>query len=305
MAGEFKTTLLREKFVMSENGPAALKSEPVIALSNRIVLNLAGSPKEQPETYIIRSQNMHSCARLAAAIAKEYTERGAIMKRVIPFYWRNLWLDAIKGYEKDWNPDIWGAIYYKGRVIFDHGEHHPFLDIIEKCDAANQEDYTKSVAFAEDAFRQAGKDVTIKQDSNIALIVTMKDDVAQCGIILRGAGKKATFNLIVKPRPNGEAIRFPTIMTTSALFLEGIQLAFAVGFANRKREMGMVDRYSDEDRKARRGAERLANLSGAINTIEEKYQITYRPERPDFQRMVRESDEHAGKILAEAEEDSE
>lgn len=305
MKGEFKTTLLREKFVMTENGPAALKAEPIIALSNRIVLSLEGSDKEQPETYIIRAQNMHSCARLAAAIAKEYTERGAIMKRVIPFYWRNLWLDAIKGYEKDWNPDIWAAIYYKGRVIFEHGEHHAFLDIIEKCDAVNQEDYTQSVAFAESAFQQAGKDVTIKQDSNIALIVTVRGNEAQCGIILRGANKKATFNLMVKPLPNGEPVRFPTIMTGAALFLEGIQLAYAVGFANRKRDMGMIDRYSDEDRKARRGAERLANLSSAIQTLENKYDIKYRPERPDFQRMVREADEHAAKILAEAEENAE
>src|SRR5690606_35385364 len=113
---------------------------------------------------------------------------------------------------------------------------------------------------------------------NIALIVTMKGDEAQCGIILRGAGKKATFNLMVKPMPKGEPVRFPTVMTGAALFLEGIQLAFAVGFANRKRDLDLIARFSDEDRKARRGAERLANLTNAVESLEKKYHITYRPE---------------------------
>lgn len=297
MALEFKSTLLREKFTLKD--PAAPASEaPVVALSNRMVLPLAHPQGlEESETYVVRTQNMHSCVRLCAAIAKEYFERGAMMKRVTPFRWDNVWRDVIKGYEKDWNPDIWCAIYHKGRVLYEDGTRHPFLDIIEQCDAVNRDNYSQSVAFAEKAFQQAGKEMKIEHDSNIALIVSIKEDEAKCGVILRGANKKTTFNYNVRQRKNGDPVRIPTILTVSAAFLEGVQLAFSVGMANRKRQVALIEKFSDEDRKGKRGAERLINLSSAIEGLERKYNVNYRPDRPDFPQMVREAEEFAMKIL--------
>ncbi len=297
MALEFKSTLLREKFVLKD--PAAAPSEaPVVALSNRMVLPLVHPQGlEETETYVVRTQNMHSCVRLCAAIAKEYFERGAMMKRVVPFRWDNVWRDVIKGYEKDWNPDIWCAIYFKGRMIYEDGTRHPFLDIIEQCDAVNRDNYSQSVAFAEKAFQQAGKEMKIEHDSNIALIVSIKDDEAKCGVILRGANKKTTFNYSVKQRKNGDPVRIPTILTVSAAFLEGVQLAFGVGMANKKRQVALIEKFSDDDRKGKRGAERLVNLSSAIEGLERKYNVNYRPDRPDFPQMVREAEDFAMKIL--------
>ncbi|PZQ46921.1 MAG: hypothetical protein DI551_04320 [Micavibrio aeruginosavorus] len=298
MSAEFKTTLLREKFTLKDPSGDLSDTPPVVALSNRIVLPLTNPLNEPPETFVVRTQNMHSCTRLAGAIAKEYFERGAIMPRVMPFRWENLWRDVIKGYEKDWNPDIWCAIYHKGRVIFEEGARHPFLDIIEQCDAVNREDYGQSVSFAEKAFQQAGKAMKIDHDSNIALIVSVKDNEAKCGVILRGANRKTTFNYSVKPRKRGgDDVRIPTILTVSAAFLEGVQLAFSVGMTNRRRATGLLEKYSDEDRKGKRGAERLVNLSTAIEGLERKYVVQYRPDRPDFQQMVRDAEEFAMKIL--------
>lgn len=298
MSAEFKTTLLREKFVLRDPSGDLSDTPPVIALSNRMVLPLTSTVGEESETYVIRTQNMHSCTRLAAAIAKEYFDRGAIMKRVMPFRWENLWNDVTKGYEKDWNPDIWAAIYYKGRIVYEEGTRHPFLDIIEKCDAANRENYAESVAFAEKAFQQAGREMKIDHDSNVALIVSIRDDEAKCGVILRGANRKTTFNYSVKPKKiGGEEVRVPTILTVSAAFLEGVQLAFGVGMTNRKRSIGLIEKYSDDDRKGKRGAERLINLTSAIEGMERKYFVQYRPDRPDFQAMVREAEEFAMKIL--------
>lgn len=298
MAYEFKTSLLREKFVLRDPAGDNADTPPIIALSNRMVVPLANRFGDHAETYVIRTQNMHSCTRLAAAIAKEYYEHGPIMSRDYNFNWGQLWNDVIKGYEKDWNPDIWAAVYYKGRVVFEDGERHGFLDIIEKCDTANKQDYTQSVLFAESAFRQAGKAIKIEHDSNIALIVSIKEDEAKCGIILRGATRKTTFNYTVKTKKlDGDPIRIPTILTAAAAFLEGVQLAFAVGMINRKRDSEMIDKYSDEDRKGKRGAERLINLGKAIESLERKYVVSYRPDRPDFPALVKQSEEIAMKIL--------
>jgi hypothetical protein len=297
MSLDFKSSLLREKFTLKDISIDLSDMPPVVALSNRMTLPLANE-KEEAETFVVRAQNMHSCVRLCAAIAKEYYERGAIMKRVMPFHWENIWRDVIKGYEKDWNPDIWCAIYYKGRAVYEDGTRHPFLDIIEKCDAANNQNYAESVIFAERAFQQAGKSLRIEHDSNVALIVSVKKDEAKCGVILRGAARKTTFNYTVKKRRiNVEEIKIPTILTVSAAFLEGVQLAFSVGMTNRKRAAGLIDKYSDEDRKGRRGAERLVNLGNAIENLENKYMVTYRPDRPDFPTMVKEAEEFSNKIL--------
>ncbi len=296
---EFKSSLLREKFILRDAlGDDLSDSAPVIALSNRMALMLSNENGEQPETFIVRTQNMHSCVRLCAAISKEYSERGAITGRVMPFRWDNLWGDVIKGYEKDWNPNIWCAIYFKGRPIFEYGEHHPFLDIIEKCDAASGQSYDDSVKFAEQAFGQAGKAVTIEHQANVALIVSITQEEAKCGVILRVADRKTTFNYNVKRKKNGiDNVRIPTILTASAAFLEGVQLAFTVGMTNKKRSIGMIETYSDEDRKGKRGVERLVNLGNAIESLEKKYIVHYRPDRPDFQAMVRDAESFAMTIL--------
>ena len=59
----------------------------------------------------------------------------------------------------------------------------------------------------------------------------------------------------------------------------------------------MIEKYSDDDRKGKRGAERLVNLSSAIEGLERKYSVNYRPDRPNFPKMVREAEEYAMKIL--------
>lgn len=294
---EFKSTLLREKFTIRDIGNDLSDTPPVIAMSNRMVLPLVSDTGEPSETFIVRAQNMHSCVRLCAAIAKEYYDRGSLMGRVTPFRWENLWSDVIKGYEKDWNPDIWTAIYYKGRVIYEDGSRHPFLDIIEQCDAASGQSYAESVKFAEKAFQQAGKPVKIQHDSNVALIVSIKPEEAKCGVILRGANKKTTFNFTAKKKPSGDSVRVATILTLCSTYLEGVQLAFNVGMTNKKRSAELMEKFSDEDRKGRRGAERLINLTTAVETVERKYFFHYRPDQPNFQTMVREAEDFALHLL--------
>lgn len=293
---EFRTSLLREKFTIK---PKNKDEEPIIALSNRIVVPLLSEDGIDNETFIVRTQNMHSCGRLAAAIIKEFNERGTIANRGTKLAWKTLWGDIIKGYEKDWNEDIWCAIYYKGRPVYQSGTHHAFLDIIEQCDAANTgKEYSKSLAFAEKAFSQAGKDVDIEHDSNIALVTSCNEKEAKCGIIVRGATGATTFNYTSSPNPESPRDMLPhTTLTVATAFLEGIQLAFQVGLLNKKSEYSLFEKFSDEDRKHKRATNRLANLNRAISTYENQFIVNYRPDRPDFSKMVNQAEKVSTKIL--------
>lgn len=296
--GDFRTSLLREKFTINDlASPDPDAEEPITALSNRLVVPLIGRDGIDVETFVVRTQNMHSCARLAAAILKEFEDNGTIASRSPPFNWDNLWHDVTKGYEKDWNPNIWCAIYHKGRVVYEAGQHHAFLDIIEQCDAANDGEYAQSVVFAETAFKQAGKSVKIEHDSNIALVMAVDDEQAKCGVIVRSATGATTFNMTAKGKENGRILYVFTILTAAAAFLEGIQLAFQVGMFAKKQEMNMIEAFSDEYKKGKRSEERLANLNRAITTFEQYFIVQYRPDRPEFKTMVDAAERLALKIL--------
>mgnify|MGYP001158402772 CR=1 FL=1 len=296
---EFRTSLLREKFTITDmESPDPDNEKPIIALSNRIIVALTSDEGLDAETFIIRTQNMHSCARMAAATIKEFSDHGTIANRIKPLEWGALWNDVIKGYEKEFNSDIWCAVYYKGRPVFEYGEHHNFLDIIEQCDSANEGEYNQSVLFAETAFKQAGKTVKIDHDSNVALVIAVDEEKAKCGVIVRSATGATTFNYTAKEKEhNGRPLHAQTVLTSAASFLEGIQLAFQVGLLNKKNELNLIERFSPEYKKAQRSTDRLGNLNRAINTFDHYYNVNYRPDRPNFSTMVSEAESFSMKIL--------
>src|SRR5690606_33843870 len=134
----------REKFIIRDVTAAdAESSVPLVALSNRIAIPLGKPGSDNTEHYVIRAQNMHSCARFAARLAQEYQDHGPLLTRARPFDWDGVWTSLIKGYEATWNPHRWVAVYHKGRIVYqstparEGGGRHPFLDIIEQCEAVN------------------------------------------------------------------------------------------------------------------------------------------------------------------------
>ena len=270
---------------------------PLIALSNRISLALTSADGIDNEVIIVRTHNMHSCARLAAAVVKEFYERGSIINRATPISWKTIWANVIKGYEKNWNPDIWGAIYYKGRTIFQDGAHHPFLDIIEQCHAHSDQEYVQSVEFAEEAFAKAGKKVTINYDSNVALVTSIKTNEAKCGIIVRTANGATTFNYTARPSNDSQVLYAHTTLTVAAAFLEATQLAFKVGMLNKKHDYRLIEKYSDEDKQRKKATNRLGNLNRAISSYENQHDVNYRPDRPNFKEMVYRAEDFAVQAL--------
>lgn len=296
---EFTTTLLREKFVIQDAFPdKGALAVPVIALSNRMALALVSNDGTVSETIVIRAQNMHTCARMAARIVQEFQEGGSIISRPKPFDWRFAWLSITKGFETKFNPNRWVAVYHKGRILYQDGEtqRHPFLDIIEQCDARNKESYEKAVEVAEDAFKQAGKLVTITHDSNVALVLHHTSTEAKCGVIVRGPNRTMTFNFTAKPKA-GRPVKISQCISVSAAFLEGIQLAFQVGMTKQKTTFELIEPGSPESEKGREGNQKLGRLNGAIQQFENLLDVTYRPDRPDFGKMIDDAQNFAKSAL--------
>lgn len=298
---EFNTTLLREKFIIRDaiGGRDTTATPPVIALSNRMVLPLISKDGETSETIIIRSQNMHTCARMAARIVQEFQETGPILNRKIEFDWRFAWLSITKGYENKFNPHRWVAVYSKGRILYQDGEarRHPFLDIIEQCDARNKGSYENAVAVAEDAFKQAGKLVTIEHDSNVAFVLNYHADEAKCGVIVRGPSRTMTFNFSAKPR-GGRSVKISQCISVSAAFLEGIQLAFQIGMIKQKTAYELIEAGSLEGERGREASQKLGRLNGAIQQFENLLDVVYRPERPEFGEIIDDAQNFAKTALA-------
>lgn len=298
---EFSTSLLREKFVIHDAMPVDISdNEPIVALSNRIKFSLTSKDGRVTENYVVRAQNMHTTARFAAQMARDFYDNGSLVDRKKPFDWRAAYLMITKGYEKDWNPHRWIAVYHNGRVIFEdgEGEHHPFLDIIEQCDARNKDDYEKTMSIAVEAFKQAGKLVNIDHDSNVALIMKVTDTEGKCGVILRGPNKTTTFNFTANPK-GGRDVRESQCLTAAAAFLEGIQLAFMVGMTKQKLKYELISPASDEARKADSASRKLGRLNGAIAQFENLLNVSYRPDRPNFSTMIDEAEDFARKALAQ------
>lgn len=296
---DFNATLLREKFVIKDVMPEKHDEKPIIALSNRLTLPLYDPRTDQRETLVIRAQNMHTAARLGARLSQDFIDQGPLLARATPYDWADAYDTITKGYESRFNPNIWAAIYHKGRILFEKGaaERHPFLDVIEQCDARNKEDYEKAVAVAEDAFKHAGKLVNIEHDANVALVINLNDDEGKCGIIVRGPSRTTTFSFTARKKA-GRPVRPSSCLSASAAFLEGIQLAFQVGMIRQKIRYELVGKSSEEAHKGEDAAQKLYRLNAAITQFEGMYEVRYRPDKPDFKNMVEEAEEFGRKVLA-------
>lgn len=293
----FNSSLLREKFTIHD--PLDTEAEtgaPVLALSNRMVLDLVSKNGLNRERFIIRSQNMHSCVRLAARMFRTYHTSGPILVRAKEFDWDTMWEQIVNEYEYEFNPQRWASIYSNGKLLFEVGERHAFLDVIEKCDALNKGEYEKAIPVAESAFRQLGREVRIEYDANVALVTDMDDKQARCGVILRGPNRTTTFNFAVFPKQE-PVLNIPQILTASAAFLEGVQLAFMIGMNNEKIRLGIIDRFSHDEKMTREARRRLSRLNAEIANLETACEVRYRPERPEFPHIVMDAEKLAAKIL--------
>lgn len=296
---DFNSSLLREKFTIYDPNLDLSEAAPVIALSNRMVVELRKDTGALEETLVVRAQNMHCCVRFAARLIQSYQIGGSILIRGVPFDWEAAWDAIVNDYEYAFNPQRWISVYHKGKAIFKKGNHNPFLDVIEKCDFENEAHYDFAIPMAEQAIKKSGKVLKVEYDANVALAMDFADDKGRCGIILRGPNRTTTFNYSAAPLPKSkESLSIPRCLTAAAAFLEGIQLAFLLGMNTEKIRLGIIERFSTEEKQTREVRDRLKRLSSEIAGLESSYAVRYRSEKPDFSVIVAEAEELAIKLLA-------
>ena len=72
-----------------------------------------------------------------------------------------------------------------------------------------------------------------------------------------------------------------------AAYLEGIQLSFIIGQTlNHTENIDDDEKAEKEKRKARRAKERMNKMLAEIQTLENTYSVHYRPEKPDFDKII-------------------
>jgi hypothetical protein len=86
-------------------------------------------------------------------------------------------------------------------------------------------------------------------------------------------------------------------VSCSAAFLEGIQLAFLVGFNTEKIRLGIIERFSKEEKQTREAGERLVRLRHEVSNLEDTFEVRYRPEKPSFTMFLNQAETLAQKTL--------
>lgn len=110
------------------------------------------------------------------------------------------------------------------------------------------------------------------------------------------ADRTTTFNFTVTSKED-KTLNFPQCLSAAAAFLEGIQLAFLIGFRNIQNKLELIEKYSFEDKQMREAMRRLSRLSAELANIELQSEVRYRPERPDFQKIILGTEQRAVKTL--------
>jgi hypothetical protein len=284
---KFNSSMLRERFTIQTPGSPDDGGAPrnIIATGTRMPVSLQSANLPE-ENFVIRAHNMHSCVRFVGKILHDYDKKGPILNRSPALHWQELWEDCLGHYERVYVPNPWVVVYHKGHPIFETGEHHPFLDVIEKCDIVNKRDYDSSIKLAQNALKQTSADAVITYDSAMALVANLERSVSRCGMVIRNPNRTNNFNLTINETATSGKMNIALGLSISAAFLEGVQLGFFIGLQQAKLRKRIFERFSLQDKNTREARERLVQLEAEINAMENRYTVRYRPERPNFLETI-------------------
>ncbi len=267
----FNATMIREKCVIRD---AALGKQGSHILSNRLTVPV------NSENLVVRGQNMHSVARMAARLYNKGMVEGLLHKQKID--WKQLWTSIDEGAHMT-NPNNWISVYVNGDLVFSSGGQHPFLDLIEQQVARSEGNYDMNVMIAGETFRAAGhEDMSLDHSTNVALILSIADGQGRCGLIYRHPRRTTTFSFSVAPGARPIEREVAGILESSADFLESIQICYAIAAESTK---GIDQDFGKENELKNR----LGKLKRAVDGFEEGVTVTYRPERPDMNRFLQEA----------------
>jgi hypothetical protein len=275
---DFTTSLVREKIILTEGGIGEeTEKEPVVIRSNRIFLRLGEGT--DAEKIVIRAQNMHTTLRLAAKLLGSYYSGGPLLSRGEPFDWEDVWEQSRSAYEKEYNEQLWCALYMNGRSVF-KTMTSPFVDVIEKCALLTLDNYDTTMGVTESALKQIGRAMRINHSSNVAAVFTDNGDSMRCGIIHRSDKKDVAFNFTAVS--GQQHTRIIQSFGATAAYLEAFNLRFVIHMLRNKIRMGEAKKVSPENSHIRAAITRQGAINRAILSFEEVYSVKYRPAKPDF-----------------------
>ena len=139
--------------------------------------------------------------------------------------------------------------------------------------------------------------------TNIALAASLKGNNGQCSTILRQADKTMTFQYSIATIDKKQKLTTVQLLGMAANFLEGIQLSYIIGLNNERLTHGFFEKYSDEDKKTIDAKKRIVTLNAQIDSIENRYKVRYRPERPDFDYFIASAEEFAKNYVVNDKDD--
>ena len=290
---DFSASLVREKIdftwdITQEEVPHGLEGVDIaegvaISRSNRIALTLEARPRKK-ELVVIRAQSMHTALRMASKVMFSYYKNGVFTGREHPFEWLECWKGIVSGYDKQFNPDLWGAGYINGKAVF-KTKNVPLIDIVEQCALLHIDDYDKTLGLAQEAFHRLGHNIEVDHSTKIASVFYDKGDTMRCGIIHRSEdGGDATFNF--SARGGEQHNRVVESLRISAAFLEGNNLRYTAKKLQHMIQTGAVHKASPEATHLRRATARLMGVTRVVGYFEDIYDVKYRPEKPDFFRKT-------------------
>jgi hypothetical protein len=275
----FISSLVREKMTFTADAFAEVDpgEELHVIRSNRIFLNLTKNGRT--EKIAVRAQTMHVTLLLASKVMFSFFKNGLFLIRPEEYDWQQQWESILSSYEQKYNPNVWAAVYINAKPVFKTTDS-PYIDIVEKCALLNIDNYDATVGVAEEAFKQAGKAVSIGHESHTAAVFSADEKTVNCGVIDRSGGKNVAFNFIVAG--GDKERRLVQALAVTASFVEALNLRRIVRETQMRIRMEEITTSSSEAIRMRAAAGRLMALTKMITTFEEMYEVKYRPAKPDF-----------------------
>lgn len=289
---DFKANLIRELFVLkNRNKPS---DDPQTARGNRLAITCFDAKNENAGNFVIRAQNIHTTLRLAARVARHWYDHGE-MAQTGPnrFNWQHEYNETVKDYEDKWNADCWACIYQNGKLVFaaQPPEKSQLFDIIEQVYAHKKGDYKDIALAAETMFKQAGKNISLTYDGDIAMELMGTDSAVKNRITYRDTQGRNKLELLMRQKDlkhiKGKAspLKLSECLSVAAVIFEGFQLGFVVGRTNYLLACGQLTLADDEAKQTDHAIKRIIRLDQSINDLTTKYHLAFKP-KPNFQANI-------------------
>lgn len=278
----FNTSLYREKFLIKDKECADASGKDIEVNTNRILFVL-GSGKNKEEV-VVRTKRAYLSMILASRILRDYfyEDKDPLLKRIIPVEWDALWSSTLSDYEKQYNADIWSAVYINGEPYFNFDEPE-LLNVIEKCAYVVANNYDDIPETLEAMIEKAGKVKTVEYETARASDVKFEGDATICNVTNHHNEKEYELKIFDgegKEEDNDKLIEESLLLC--AAYLEMFDLKAFIAEVQAKLDASEIDDKHDDARKMRNALARTIKVSDYIKEMEKEHNVEYSPERPDI-----------------------